>query len=93
MTEVFEKLVKVSTNEYGNNPLNCISLPGYNCQCLLNYIGFKSQTSQDKDLILIIKNIIRVGKSSFMGYRFVKSDKSKKILCADASNLYGHSMS
>ena len=27
-----------------------------------------------------------------MGHRCVKSDESKKILCMDASNLYGHSM-
>ena len=93
LTDVFEKLVKVSTNEYGINPLYCISLHGYTCRCLLKYIGFKSQTLQDEDSIFIIKNIIRVGKSSFMGYRYVKSDESKKILYADASNLYGHSMS
>ena len=28
-----------------------------------------------------------------MGDRYVKSDDNKKILYADANNLYGHSMS
>ena len=31
--------------------------------------------------------------SSVMGDRYVKSDDNKKILCAVANNLYGHSMS
>ena len=29
LADVFEKIVKVSTKEYGINPLYCVSLPGY----------------------------------------------------------------
>ena len=90
---VFEKIIKVSVNEFGINPLYCLSLPGYTWQCGLNYTRRKLQTLQDKDMILLFENNIRGGISSVMGDRYVKSDKSKKILYADASNLYGHSMS
>ena len=30
---VFEKFIKKSVNEFGNNPLYCVSLPGYTWQC------------------------------------------------------------
>ena len=30
---VFEKFIKVSVNEFGINPLYCVSLPGYTWQC------------------------------------------------------------
>ena len=70
-----------------------MSLPGYTWQCSLKYTGINLQTLQDKDLILTLENNIRGGRSSVMGDRYVKSDESKKILYADANNLYGHSMS
>ena len=91
--DVFEKFVKVSTKEYKINPLYCVSLPGYTYQCALKYIDIKLQTLQDKDLILLIENIIRGGISSVMGDRYVKTDENNKIIYADATNLYGHSMS
>ena len=90
---VFEKFVKVSTKEYGINPLYCVSLPGYTYQCAMKYTDIKLQTLQDKDLILLIENNIRGGISSVMGDRYVKSDENNKIIYADATNLYGHSMS
>ena len=93
LADVFEKFVKVSTKEYGINPLYCVSLPGYTYQCALKYADIKLQTLQDKDLILLIENNIRGGISSVMGDRHVKSDGNKKIIYADATNLYGHSMS
>ena len=70
-----------------------MSLPGYTYQCALKYTDIKLQTLQDKDLILLLENNIRGGISSVMGDRYVKSDENKKILYADATNLYGHSMS
>ena len=88
-----EKFVKVSFEEYGNNPLYCVSLPGYTYQCALKYTDIKLQTLQDKDLILLIENNIRGGISSVMGDRYVKSDENNKIIYADATNLYGFSMS
>ena len=90
---VFEKFVKVSVNEFGINPLYCVSLPGYTWQCGLKYTGINLQTLQDKDMILLIENNIRGDISSIMGDRYVKSDENKKILYGDANNLYGHSMS
>ena len=93
LADVFEKFVKVSTEEYKINPLFCVSLPGYTYQCALKYTDIKLQTLQDKDLILLIENNIRGGTSSVMGDRYVKSDENNNILNMDATNLYGHSMS
>ena len=93
LADVFEKFVKVSTEEYRINPLYCVSLPGFTYQCALKYTDIKLQTLEDQDLILLIENNIRGGISSVMGDRYVKSDENKKILYMDATNLYGHSMS
>ena len=93
LADVFEKFVKVSTKEYKINPLYCVSLPGYTYQCALKYTDFKLQTLQDKDLILLLENNIRGGITSVMGDRYVKSDGNNKVIYADATNLYGHSMS
>ena len=90
---VFEKFVKLSVNEYSNNPLYCVSLPGYTWQCGLEYTGINLQTLQDRDMILFLENNIRGGISSVMGDRYIHSDENKKILYIDANNLYGHSMS
>ena len=84
--------MKVSVNEFGINPLYCVSLPGYTWQCGLKYTGINLQTLQDTDLILTLENNIRGGISSVMGDRYVKSDENKKILYMDATNLYGHSI-
>ena len=90
---VFEKFIKVSVNEFDINPLYCVSLQGYTCQCGLKYTGINLQTLQDKDMILLFENNIRGGISSIMGAGYVISDDNKKILYIDANNLYGHSMS
>ena len=89
---VFEKFIKVSVNEFGLNPLYCVSLPGYTWECGLKYTGINLQTLQDKDLILTLENNIRGGISSVMGDRYVKSDENKKIIYMDATNFYGHSI-
>ena len=90
---MFEKIIKVSVNNFGINPLYCVSLPGYTWQCGLKCTGINLQTLQDKDLILLLENIIRGAISSVMGDRYVKSDDNKKILYKDANNLYVLSMS
>ena len=90
---VFEKFIKVSVNEFDINPLYCVSLPGYTWQCGLKYTGINLQTLQDIVMILLLENNIRGGISSVMGDRYNKSDVNKKILCIDANNLCGHSMS
>ena len=89
---VFEKLIKVSIDEFDIKPLYCVSLSGYTWQCGSKYTGTDLQTIQDKDLISTLANNIRGGISSVMGDRYVKSDKKKKILYFAATNLYGHSM-
>ena len=93
LTCVFEKVLKVWVNEFGNNPLFCVSLTGYACRCGLKYTGISSQTLQVEDMIWFLENSIRGGISSVFGDRYVKSDESKKILYKDATNLFGHSMS
>ena len=93
LADVFEKLIKVSSEEYGINPLYCVSLPSYTYQCALKFTDIKLQTLQDKDLILLIENNIHGSISSVMGDSYVKSDDNTMILYIDATNLYGHSMS
>ena len=93
LDDVIEKFVKVSFEEYGINPLYCVSLPGYTYRCALKYTDIKLQTLQDKDLIMLIVNNIRGGIGSVMGDRYVKSDENIKIIYMDATKLYGHSMS
>ena len=90
---MLEKFIKVSINEFGINPLYCVSLPSYTWQCGLKYTGKKLHTLQDKDLILTSENNIGGSFSAVMGDRYAKSVENKKILYADANKLYGHSMS
>ena len=90
---MFEKFIKVSVGEFEINPLYCVTLPGYTWQCGLKYAGINLQTLQDKDVILLLENNIRGGKSSVMGDRYIRSDDNKKVLYFDAKNLYGDSMS
>ena len=80
LADVFEKFIQISFEEYGNNPLNCVSLPGYTWQRGMNYTDIKLQTIQDEDLILTLENNIRGGIRSIMGDNYVKSDENKKIL-------------
>ena len=75
---VSEKVIKVSFNEFGINPLYCVILPGYTWQCGLKYTGINLQTLQDKDMVLLSGNNTRGGISSVMGDRCVKSDENKK---------------
>ena len=80
LASVFEKSIKLSVNEFGINPLYCVSLPGYTWECGLNYTGKNLQTLQDKDLILTLEKIVRGGINSVLGNRYVKSDENKKII-------------
>ena len=89
LADVFEKLNKTSIEQKGNNPLFCVSIPGYTWQCTMKYTNNNSQTLQDKDLILTLENNTRGGIGSIMGDRYVKSDDNKKILFFDANNLIG----
>ena len=91
LTCAFEKFIKVSTNEFGINPLDCVSLPSFTWQCGVKYTGRNLQTLQNKDSFLRLEKKIRGRISSVMGDRYVKSDE-KKVLYKDATNLYGHSM-
>ena len=50
LASVSEKFTKVSVNEFGINPLYCVSLPGYTRECGPKYTGKNLQTIQDKGL-------------------------------------------
>ena len=93
LASVLEKFFKISVNEFGINPVYCVSLPGYTWQCSSKYTGINLQTLQNEDMILLLENNIRGGISAVMGERFVKSSDTKKILYQDCTNLYGHSVS
>ena len=41
---VFEKTIRKSVDEFGINPLYCVSLPGYTCEGGLKYTGINLQT-------------------------------------------------
>ena len=84
---VFEKIIKVSQNEFGISPLYFVSLPGYTWECGLKYTNIKLQTIQDKETIFLLENSIRGGISGVMGDRYVKSDENKNILYFDATNF------
>ena len=77
LADDIEEFVKVSFEEYGGNPLYCVSLPGYTYQCALKYTGIILQTLQDKDLILLIESDMRGGISSVMRDRYVKSNDNE----------------
>ena len=73
---VFEKFVKVLVNEFGINPLCCVSLPGYTWQCGLKYTGIYLETLQNKDMILLLEKNIPGGMSSVMGDRYIQYQMS-----------------
>ena len=86
--DVIEKLVEKPTDEYVVIPLHCVSLPGYTYKCVSKITDIRLQTLQDKDLILLLENIVRGGISSVMGDRYVKSDdENEKIFHIDATIL------
>ena len=91
--DVFEKFVKVSTKEIGNNLLGCVRLPVYTYQCSLECTDIILQTLQHKDLMLTIENKVRGVLSSVVGDICVVSDDKKKIIYMDANILFAHSLS
>ena len=93
LADFFEKFIELSINEFGMNPLYCVSLPGFKWQCGLKCTDIKLQTLQDKVLILLLENNICGGISSVMEDRYIKADENEKISYIDANNLYGWSMS
>ena len=79
LTCVFEKLTKISVQEFGLNLLNFVNLSGYIWQFGLKHTDNKLRLIQDKGLILVLENNIRGGISSIMRDRFVKSEENKKL--------------
>ena len=69
---VFEKYLKVTNNENGYNPLNCVSSPGFFWQCGLKYTGINLQKLQDTDSILTVEVFIHGEISSVIGDRYSK---------------------
>ena len=93
LTEVFENFVEKSTLEHGINPLYSYSLPGYTWKAGLKLTKIKLDFIKDKQLLLLLENIIRGGISSVMGPRYIESNENTKLLYVDANNLYGWAMS
>ena len=60
---MFDKFIKVSINEFGINPLYCVSFPGYTWQCRLKHTGINLQTLQGKCLILLLEKILEVAQA------------------------------
>ena len=59
----------------------------------MKHTDIKIKTLQDKDMILILENNIRGGKSNNMGDRHAQSDENIKLLFVDANKLYGWALS
>ena len=93
LADVFENFVEKATLEYGINPLYSYSLPRYTWKDGLNLTNIKLDFIKDKDLLLLLENIIRGVISSVMGPRYIESDENTKLLYIDANNLYGWAMS
>ena len=83
----------MALNDFGINPLFCVSLPGYTWQCGLKYTDIKIQALQDKEMILSFERKIRGGISSVLRDRYVILDENEKIYCIDAKNIYLWAMS
>ena len=93
LADVFENFVEKSTLEYGINPLYSYSLPGYTWKAGLKLTNIKLDYIKDKELLLLLGNIVRGGISSVMGPRYIESDENTKFLYIDANNLCGWAMS
>ena len=89
LADVFENFVEKATLEYSINPLYSYSLPGYTWKAGLKLTKIKVDFTKDKDLLLLLENIVRGGISSVMGPRYFESDENTKLLYIDANNLYG----
>ena len=81
LADVIGKFVKVSIEEYGLNPLYCVSLPGYRYLCSLKNNDIKLQTLQDDDMILTLENNIRGGLSGVMGDHYENRMNKKLYGC------------
>ena len=71
LTDVLEKVIKVSIKKFGRNPLYCVSALGYSYKCALKYTDIKLQTLQDKELILLLENNTRRAISCIMRGKYV----------------------
>ena len=81
----FEKFISVSFNEFGINPLYCVSLLGLTWQNRKKHTGKNLQTPQDNKMILLLEKTNGGFISSVMGGKDVKSKKRN----INAITLYG----
>ena len=87
LADVFESFVEKATLEYSINPLYSYSLPGYKWKADLKITKIKLDFIKDKELLLLLENIIREGISSVMGPRYLESDENTTFLYIDAKNF------
>ena len=90
---MFEKFLKVSSNEFGTYLLYSMSLLSYTWQYGRKKTDIKIQIHQDKESILSIENTFQGGISLVMGARSTKSHINKKMLLIDALKFNGYAMS
>ena len=64
---VFEKFIKIAVNEYGFNPLYCVSLLGCTWHFGLEYTRVNLQTLHDQGVIWLMENNNIGVLSSIMG--------------------------
>ena len=86
------KFQKGSIEIYGLDPLYCISLPGYNCECNLFESKREVKYIRDKGLYLLIGRRLRGGLSGVRGSRHFKYDASKVLTHDDNNVLFGFFM-
>ena len=68
---ISDKILKKSMKDFGCNPVYCVSLPGYGWLCGMKNTDHKLQTLQDKELMFLLENKIRVRNSSVLGHRYI----------------------
>ena len=72
LSVVFEIFINVSNEEFDFSPLYCVSLPGYTWQSGMKCTNISLQTLQDRNLILLLGNVITGGISSVLGDGYAK---------------------
>ena len=92
LTDIFEKIIKVSIWEFGINPLYHISLPGTTWSNGLRFTKVELELIKNADLFQMFENGIQGGLCGVFGDRYIESDNNTVILQVDMNNLYGFAM-
>jgi len=102
LADVFEHFRKISIRDYGLDPLNYYTLPGFSFDAMLKMTDVKLELLTDVDKYLFVESGIR-GGLSVQSHRlgeanepqmknYDKSKPNKFNMYLDANNLYGYAM-